>query len=61
MCITGLDPANTSLRDNYFSLIERSGGLDLKAYGLAKFIASLTLTSTRRTEQFHDLTQLFWV
>ena len=61
VCITGLDPANTSLRDNYFSLIEQYGGLDLKVYGLAKFIASLTLTSTRRTEQFHDLTQLFWV
>jgi hypothetical protein len=61
VCITGLDPASTSLRDNYFALVEQYGRLDLKAYGLQRFLGSLDLIGTTVTEQYHDITRLFWM
>lgn len=61
VCITNLNPSSTELVDSYASLIQEYGGLDLRSYGLRRYIDSLQITDTKVTEEFHDLTRLFWL
>lgn len=61
VCITNLDPANTYLKDNFFPLIDEYSPLDLRAYGLRRFLDSLNAVDTTLMERFENITRFFWL
>jgi hypothetical protein len=61
VCITNLDPTNTYLSDNYFELTAKYDALDLRSFGLQRYVDSLQIMDTALTEQFHNMTRLFWL
>ncbi|MFM7445964.1 MAG: class I SAM-dependent methyltransferase [Tabrizicola sp.] len=47
VCVSGLDPANRVLRDNYDRIIADYTGVGLKEFGVEKFFASFAYTGAR--------------
>jgi hypothetical protein len=47
VCVSGLDPANRVLADNYDRIVAEYSDMDIKQFGVEKFFASFDYTGAR--------------
>ncbi len=59
--VTNLDPASTTIADNYDAMLAAIREMDLAAFGVRAFIESLDLISTRRLRTQADFSAYYWL
>ncbi len=58
--ITGLDPASTTLHDNYFAIVEEFAEVTLERVGMQAYVDSLDMKPAALLETQHEFSRLFW-
>ena len=59
--ITGLDPGNTVLQDNYFKILDEFSSVDLSGVGIGNYFDSLEVKSTTSLATRSQMSALFWL
>ncbi len=59
--VTNLDPASTTIADNYDAMLAAIREMDLTAFGVRAFVDSLDMMSTRRLRTQAEFSAYFWL
>ena len=61
LAITGLDPSDASLSEDYFALVQEMLGWELAEIGIANFFAEMELESANFVHDDDQVTARFWL